>query len=132
MQHSMRCGLRTLCVALTLSLTAITPVLGANRYALIIANSLYQHAPRLDGPEKDAELLRNALSAKALGFTVTVQRDRTLDQMLMDVTQFSASLQPGDIGVIYFSTHGIRADGRNYLMPIEANPRSVEELRISA
>lgn len=109
-----------------------SPASHAERRILFIANSDYVHAPRLTGPKADVELLSSVMRAKPLGFRVDVTSNRNLEQMLGDVQAFAASLKPDDLAVIYYAGHGLRADGTNYLLPVDANPRTVEELKIKA
>ncbi len=87
----------------------------ANRTALIIGNAAYDFAP-LRNPINDAEDMADAL--QAAGFSVTLVRNATQQQMNQAVDQFAASLTKEDIALFYFSGHGVQIDGRNYLVPV--------------
>ncbi|MCP4082137.1 MAG: caspase family protein [Planctomycetaceae bacterium] len=87
----------------------------ANRKALIIGNAAYDFAP-LRNPINDAEDMADAL--QAAGFSVTLVRNASQQQMNQAVNQFAAKLTRKDIALFYFSGHGVQIDGRNYLVPL--------------
>jgi hypothetical protein len=87
----------------------------SERIALVIGNSAYQTAP-LKNPVNDAEDIGAVLSA--LGFNVTVKKNvdrRTFEDA---IRSFGRQLINSGVGLFYFSGHGIQAEGRNYLIPV--------------
>lgn len=120
-------------LALCLLSLVAGPVAAGERRALIIANADYRVLPRLPGVVRDADLLKPAL--EAIGFIVTVRRDRSLRQMIDDVEEHAAALEAagaGSIGVLYYSGHGVATggQGQNYLLPVGLE--SVEERFITS
>jgi len=88
------------------------------RVALVVGKSAYQHAPRLANPKNDAEEVSAAFSR--LGYSVIAAFD--LDKVAFDRTlqQFRTALRGADLGVLFYSGHGVQLTGRNYLVPIDA------------
>ncbi|MCP9902495.1 caspase family protein [Cyanobium sp. Cruz CV13-4-11] len=87
------------------------------RSALVIGNGAYTDN-RLDNAVNDAEAVARML--QEIGFSVTLVRNadrRAIDEA---VEAFSRRLGPGEIGLFYFSGHGVQVDGENYLVPINA------------
>jgi TPR repeat protein len=99
------------------------PAFAAKRVALVIGNSGYRNVPRLENPANDARLIAKTL--RDLGFTV-VGQDALLD---LDKPHFDAALQDfsnqvlgADVALFYYAGHGVQVAGRNFLVPVEANP----------
>jgi hypothetical protein len=87
------------------------------RSALVIGNGAYTEE-RLANAVNDAEAVARTL--QEIGFSVTLVRNadkRAIDEA---VEAFSRRLGPGEIGLFYFSGHGVQVDGENYLVPINA------------
>lgn len=95
------------------------------RIALVIGNAKYQRGGRLFNTVNDSADMRIAL--QELGFTVIGGDDLTSDQMKKVIKDFGRELSQGGIGLFYFSGHGIQANGRNYLIPVDAPEMLREE-----
>lgn len=95
------------------------------RLALVIGNSAYKIDP-LRNPANDADDMARAL--QSLGFQVTLRKDATYRQMVEAINEFGRELKKGGIGLFYFAGHGVQSKGRNYLVPVNANVSSEEEL----
>ena len=87
------------------------------RRALLIGNAAYEHVRVLQNTLADVEALEGAL--RELGFEVTVERDRGVNEMDRDLTKFAESLGPRDLAFFYFSGHGVAVGGENYLLPVD-------------
>jgi hypothetical protein len=109
-----------------LSLTATAPV-AAKRLALAIGNDSYQHADRLSNARADAKTVAAALSSTH--FAVTLKQDLTLQQMKEALRTFKAQIAGGDEVVFYYSGHGVQLDGNNYLIPIDTDAQSAEQIK---
>lgn len=99
------------------------PAMADKRVALVIGNSAYRSVPHLDNPANDARLMAKTL--KALGFEL-VGDDAQVD---LDKAGFETALQKfgnqvlgADVGLFYYAGHGVQIDGKNFLVPVEANP----------
>jgi len=90
------------------------------RYALVIGNSAYATAP-LPNPVNDADLMAETLAG--LGFKVKLHKDLTRRDMRRAIVDFGQSLEEapkGSVALIFYAGHGIRIDGENYLIPVDA------------
>lgn len=97
---------------------AILPPKG-RRIALVIGNSKYNNAPLLPNPQRDAEMVADAL--KRTGFAeVTLQTDLGKEALSAALKSFSRSAQSADWAVVYFAGHGMEIGGINYLIPVDA------------
>ena len=95
------------------------------RIALVVGNANYKTRP-LRNPRNDADDLSNAL--KASGFQVIDLRDATLQQMRNGVRQFGDRLINNDVGLVYYSGHGVEVKGRNYFIPVNADIMREDEI----
>lgn len=91
---------------------------GEKRIALVIGNSTYPGGRALKNPVNDANLM--AYTLRNLGFFV-IKRVNTTEQQLEDaIESFSKKLPDYDVALFYYAGHGIQVDGKNYLIPIDA------------
>jgi uncharacterized caspase-like protein len=93
------------------------PSKARRRAALVIGNNAYRKARPLKNCLNDADDIGDALTKS--GFTVTRVHDATLDATRSALTTFTGSLAQGDIALLYYSGHGIQANGENYLVPVD-------------
>jgi len=88
--------------------------------ALLIANGKYSHFAGLAHPSPDAAKLSAAL--EQLGFRVRVVRDGNREQMLDAIAEFERGLRnTGAIAFFHYGGHGVQVDGKNYLLPADAD-----------
>ncbi len=95
------------------------------RLALVIGNSNYENRP-LKNPTNDAKDLGEAL--KGAGFRVIELYDADLKGMRNTIKLFADQLKDYDVGLVYYSGHGIEFAGRNYLIPVNADIKTEEEI----
>jgi hypothetical protein len=95
------------------------------RVALIIGNSTYKVSP-LPNPSNDATDIDEAL--RRSGFQTTLIRDATLGQMREATRKFADQLTNSDVALIYFAGHGIEANRKNYMIPVNADLKFEYEL----
>ncbi len=95
------------------------------RLALIIGNSSYKISP-LDNPANDASDIAESL--KKFGFQTTLVRNATLGQMREATRKFADQLPSADVALIYFAGHGIEANRKNYMIPVNADLKFEYEL----
>ena len=91
--------------------------LAPRRSALVIGNSAYADE-RLANASNDANAVARAL--QDIGFKVTLILDADKRTISEQVTSFSRSLGSGEIGLFYFSGHGVQVEGETYLVPVNA------------
>jgi uncharacterized caspase-like protein len=100
------------------------------RLALVIGNGAYGSAP-LRNPANDARSVAQALSG--LGFEVVHQENLGLRAMARSIRDFGNKLkQNGGIGLFYYAGHGMQVKGRNYLIPVDADIQSEDEIAFNA
>jgi len=88
--------------------------------ALLIANGKYSHFSGLANPGPDAAKLSAAL--EQLGFRVRVVRDGNREQMIDAIAEFERGLRNTDaIAFFHYGGHGVQVDGKNYLLPADAD-----------
>ena len=104
--------------------TAIPPQ-STKRIALVVGNAAYKSRP-LKNPRNDADDMSQTL--KGADFTVIDLRDATLSQMRSAVRQFGDKLLENDIGLVYYSGHGVEVKGRNYFIPVNADIEREDEI----
>lgn len=101
------------------------------RLALVIGNARYQHFDPLTNPVNDARDMANVL--RRLGFQVAEHVDVSLIEMENAVFEFGRQLsRHGGVGLFFYAGHGVEVDGSNYLIPVDSNIRSEDEVRFRA
>ena len=108
----------------------ITSSVKFTRTALVIGNSKYTHISPLINPANDAKDITKALIKT--GFKVDLVLDADYDQMDQAITRFGDQIQKGGAGLFYFAGHGIRVNGKNYLIPIGSNISRKRHVRTKA
>jgi len=89
------------------------------KLALVIGNGAYP-GNALKNPPNDAAAMARTL--RALGFDeVTEKRDLNRRQMRQEIDKFIAKINKGDMAWVYYAGHGVQANERNYLIPVDFN-----------
>jgi uncharacterized caspase-like protein/WD40 repeat protein len=108
---------------------ALAPGQPEQRLALVIGNSGYKSGP-LTNPVNDARAM--AVRLQQLGFAVIKKENATREQMMTAVRDFGTLLAKGGVGLFYYAGHGVQSKGVNYLVPVDADIRSEDELSTRA
>jgi hypothetical protein len=95
------------------------------RLALVVGNKNYKVRP-LANTLNDADDMSRSL--RTSGFEVIDLRDATLQQMRSAVRQFGDKLLASDVGLVYYSGHGVEVKGRNYFIPVNADIQREDEI----
>ena len=95
------------------------------RIALVIGNGNYTSSI-LSNPENDARAMTDAL--QKLGFTVNECENLNQVEMKKVIDDFGLKLKGNDIGLFYYAGHGIQAKGYNYLIPVNAQLKTEEQV----
>lgn len=118
------------CMLAVLGLGHVAAAEDEARIALVIGNSGYEQTGwALSNPAKDAKLISESLAK--VGFEVTQLVDATERQMEDGFAAHGERLKaagPEAVGMIYFAGHGVQSQGLNYLVPVDARPRSEQDL----
>jgi WD40 repeat protein len=107
----------------TRQLLAQAAVQGGRRLALVIGNGAYEEGP-LPNAVNDAEDVSRTL--RSIGFQVTLLKNANKQAMEETVDGFRSQLRRGDLGLFYFSGHGVQVAGESFLIPLGFKP-TVEE-----
>ena len=104
---------------------------GANdRIALVIGNSDYPSSP-LRNPVNDANDIADRF--RELGFEVIHYENTTYQEMENAVREFGRLLDEiKGIGIFFYAGHGLQVNGRNYLMPVDAEIQDETEVKHKA
>jgi formylglycine-generating enzyme required for sulfatase activity len=118
-------------LAMAVAVAWLAPATAAqSRVALVIGNSAYAEAP-LANPVNDARLIAETL--RRLGFEVTERTNVTQIDMKLAITEFGDRLAKGardTVALFFYAGHGIQADGRNYLIPVDARLQRKADLEV--
>ncbi|MEP3227514.1 MAG: caspase family protein [Parasphingorhabdus sp.] len=103
----------------------------AKRVALVIGNSNYGQSSSLANPVNDAQLIAGA--AKRAGF------DEVVTALDLDVQAFQRALRDfrqkangADVAMVYYAGHGIEGQGKNWLIPVDAELKASLDLPYEA
>ena len=102
------------------------PARAESRFALVIGNGAYKNVPALSNPPNDAEDV--AATLKSLGFKVTLKLDLDLAAMQRAIDEFALRSVDADVSLFYYAGHGLQLAGRNYLVPVGAELRKLDDL----
>ncbi|HEV7305080.1 caspase domain-containing protein [Ensifer sp.] len=100
------------------------------RVALVIGNSAYQHAPQLSNPQNDASDMASKLTG--MGFVVVTGRDLDLTAMRRSIREFVGKVEGADVALFFYAGHGLQVNGGNYIIPVDAQLRSNNDLDFEA
>ena len=117
----------TLAGAVTFSYAAAGEDSLSPKRALVIGNSNYRFISTLANPANDASDM--AAMLKRLGFEVSVKINATHREMENEILQFGMKLRQGGVGLFYYAGHGVQIDGRNYLIPVDADVISLSDIK---
>lgn len=117
------------CICATALLTALPARASSNRVALVIGNRDYKFAA-LENPLNDARDIRSKL--EKLGFDVIYRENAELQGMESAIEEFGESLSGRQVGLFYYSGHGIQYEGENYLIPVNNQNISDASLKYKA
>jgi hypothetical protein len=97
--------------------------------ALVIGNQRYYSDP-LNNPEKDARDFAQLLAR--LGHTVVLHTDLRLRDMDRAISSFARDVTENDGVLLYYAGHGAECSDENWLIPIDCESDSDEELQRQA
>ncbi|KZT16522.1 hypothetical protein A1D30_13845 [Acidovorax sp. GW101-3H11] len=97
------------------------------RIALVIGNSAYPGNAALSNPANDAKAMSEQL--RKLGFQVLELRDGSRGQMTEAIDDARKRLQgKNGVGMLYYAGHGLQINWRNYMVPVDAHPKSQNDV----
>jgi uncharacterized caspase-like protein len=118
------CGL--ILIALPVNVAA-----AETRVALVVGNSAYKNTSlNLNNPKNDAQDV--AATLRTLDFEVIVAVDATKRDLDLAMTQFGRAATNADAALFFYAGHAIQYQGRNYLLPVDADLEDEVSLRFQA
>lgn len=103
----------------------------ARKVALIIGNSDYANTSHLVNPANDIKIV--AASARQAGFDdVTLASDLAVNEFQKALRDFRAKADGAEVAMVYYAGHGIEAQGKNWLIPTDAQLKSDLDLPYEA
>lgn len=108
-----------------------TPAFAVQKIALLIGNAEYSGgAARLKNPVNDVEAMKTVLAGA--GFKVFSFTNLTRVGMSKALRDFEAAASKADIGLVFYSGHGIEIGGVNYLVPVDAQLETERDAKYEA
>lgn len=98
---------------------------GERRIALVIGNADYAIGP-LKNPVNDARAMSATL--KDLGFIVITRENASVSIMLDAIREFALKAKDNQVRLFYYAGHGVQVKGKNYLIPVDANIQSEDDI----
>ncbi|WP_427913446.1 caspase family protein [Ramlibacter sp. MMS24-I3-19] len=122
----LRCAAGATALRLLPATSALAQTNGAGaRIALVIGNGAYRTAP-LRNPPGDASAIASTL--RGLGYDVALRQNTKLGDLIESLREFSLRAPKAAVRVLFYAGHGVQAKGRNYLVPIDADPKSEDDI----
>jgi hypothetical protein len=97
-----------------------------DRLALVIGNSKYLSANAVPNAVNDARLMARAL--RDIGFVVADGFDLSRASMERQIREFLHKSAAARVALFFYAGHGLQVDGRNYLLPVDANLEAASDL----
>ena len=101
------------------------PGAGERRVALVIGNGDYAFSP-LRNPASDAKDV--AATLRRLGFEVDLREDAGRRSMRESIRGFVLRARSYDVRLFYYAGHGVQVNGKNYLIPTDADIRAEDDI----
>jgi regulator of sirC expression with transglutaminase-like and TPR domain len=88
------------------------------RVALVIGNGAYKAVAQLPNPKNDASAVAGELTR--LGFEVIEKHDLGVAAMRKVLGEFEDKTAGAEWALVYYAGHGMELDGKNWLIPVDA------------
>lgn len=115
--------------AVSVLLLSANDSMAQKRLALLIGNSAYKNGP-LKNPANDVTAMNRAL--KKSGFDVMILKNADRSTMGRAIDEFGSKLKRYDVGLFYFSGHGLQVKGINYLVPLNMKVQGESDVAYEA
>lgn len=105
-------------------------VAGQPRHALVIGNGEYGDNS-LKNPVNDAIAMAEELQRS--GFHVILYTNASQKETKIAIRDFGRELKDkGGVGLFFYAGHGLQADGRNYIVPVNADIRKPQDIEFES
>ncbi|MGQ0565398.1 MAG: caspase family protein [Gemmobacter sp.] len=104
------------------------PVMAAtDRVAMVIGQAKYLNIDTLDNTVRDADLIAQTLTE--IGFEVIQVKDAGYQDLRQALDRFAFRSETADLALIYYAGHGVEVQGTNYLIPVDADVQSYDDVK---
>jgi len=124
------CSYVSICSWLILATFLTHPANAERRVAFIVGNGAYQHATTLPNPPIDAKAMAALL--RNIGFDVIEGINLDRAGMTARLGEFAVKTQGADMALLFYAGHGIALNGKNYLIPVDADLNSEFSVKFGA
>ena len=100
------------------------------RVALVVGNGTYEQAGTLANPVNDS--LDVAAKLRDLGFEVIAANDLGKRALERKIGEFSDALNGASVGMFFYAGHGLQVNGRNFIVPVDAELDTPVKLTLEA
>ncbi len=105
--------------------------IAADRIALVIGNSKYEHLGTLPNTLNDAQSM--SASLKEMGYETTTLIDASDVVFRRELRNFSMESSRASVAVVFYAGHGAQVNGENFLLPIDIEvPKRESDIRLSS
>lgn len=117
--------------SLSVNAFALSDASTETRIALVIGNGDYRFSP-LENPPSDARIVADALEHS--GFEIIRVQNANQKKMKKAVREFSNKLEISDkaVALFYYAGHGVQVDGRNFLIPVDADIKTEADIEFES
>ena len=98
------------------------PAHAQDKVALVIGNASYKNSTPLANPVNDARAVAEKLTS--IGFEVALYEDLSGQAFRVALGAFSEKALNADLAIVFYAGHAIEMQGKNYLIPIDAEMKS--------
>jgi len=106
------------------------PAAAERRVALVVGDGAYKNTTVLPNPSADARAIAALL--RNVGFDVVEGTDLGRDAMTGLLRDFAIKTQGADVALFFYAGHGIAVNGKNYLIPVDADLKSEMDVKFGA
>ena len=100
--------------------------LADGRVALVLGIRDYDHISNLANPVADATAVAGLL--ETLGFEVILETNRDARRTRRALEDFALDAEGADLALVYYAGHGVEIEGKNYLLPSDADVSDIDTL----
>ena len=100
--------------------------LANDRVALVIGMADYASVVKLDNTLNDARGISDTL--EGIGFQVTTLLDTKAADLRTAVDEFAFRAETAELALIYYAGHGVEVSGENFLIPVDADINSNQDI----
>jgi uncharacterized caspase-like protein len=129
-RHVLFCSRVVFCSYVILIALLVHPASAERRVAFVVGNGAYQHTTMLPNPPLDAKAIAALL--RNVGFDVIEGVDLDRDGVKTHLGEFAVKTQGADLALFFYAGHGIAVNGKNYLIPVDADLNSEFDVKFGA